>query len=189
MNQEQQLDAFLALLQKWNKAYNLTAIRDLDTMRTHHILDSLSLNDYLVGDQVLDVGTGAGLPGIPLAIMNPEKHFTLLDSNGKKARFCQQAVMELGLKNVTVVHGRIEDESGSRFTTITSRAFSSLAQFYGSTQDLLAENGVLLAMKGKVPQEELEEMPEGVSVGVHQLLVPEIDAERCLVVLKGKSRG
>ncbi len=183
------LIAFLALIEKWNKAYNLTAIRNKEDMAVLHILDSLTVLPYLSGSRVLDIGTGAGLPGIPLAIYKPEMEFVLLDSNAKKTRFVQQAILELGLKNVHVCHSRVEQYHDTEgFNTIVSRAFSSLQDMVGKTKHLLHENGLLLAMKGQKPVKELEQLSmPGEIVSLH---VPGIDAERCLVrIEKGGAYG
>ena len=140
---------FIGLLQKWNKTYNLTAIRDPKEMVIKHLLDSLSIAPFINGDHILDVGTGAGLPGIPLAIANPAKHFTLLDGNSKKIRFVRQAVIELGLTNVTAIHSRIEQlPKEGQYSSITTRAFASLSDMLIIDTGLFQKNGQLLAMKG-----------------------------------------
>ena len=127
-DQRAQLAGYLELLVKWNRVYNLTAIKDPKQMVTHHLLDSLSISPYLHGDRLIDVGTGAGLPGIPLAITHRHKQFVLLDSNVKKTRFCRQAAAELGLDNVEVVHSRVEDYRPERlFSSVISRAYTSLS--------------------------------------------------------------
>ncbi len=174
------LMAFLGLMEKWNKTYNLTAIRNKEGMAVLHILDSLAVLPYLQGTRVLDVGTGAGLPGIPLAIYQPEMNFFLLDSNAKKTRFVQQVVLELGLKNVHVCHFRVEEYHDSEgFNCIVSRAFSSLQEMVEKTRHLIHENSLLLAMKGQKPDAEFERLSmPGEIISLH---VPGIDAERCLV--------
>jgi 16S rRNA (guanine527-N7)-methyltransferase len=171
---------------KWNKAYNLTAITDPQEMLSKHIDDSLVVNPFLQGSQIIDVGTGAGLPGIPLAIVNPDKLFTLLDSNGKKIRFIQQAITILKLTNVTAVHARVEDfKSETRFDSVLSRAFASIYDMLTLTQHLINDNGVFLAMKGTVPTDELNQLPAGFKVeNIQPLCVPGLKAERCLVVIK-----
>lgn len=127
--QKKQLSAYLDMLVKWNKAYNLTSVRTRDEMEVRHLEDSLAIRPYIKGPRILDVGTGAGLPGIPLAITMPDQEFFLLDSNGKKTRFVQQVRLELGLQNLTVVKSRVEDyQENSKFNTITSRAFSSIGR-------------------------------------------------------------
>ncbi len=177
----QQLSQFLALLAKWNKVYNLTAIRDTRQMVSEHLLDSLSLTPYVKGPSLLDVGTGGGLPGIPLAIMLPEIKFILIDANAKKTRFVQQAVIELQLKNVEVVCSRIEAYVPDGLPQqITSRAFASLAEFAKAVRHLCSESTELLAMKGKSPTAELDELAIG-NAEVKRLEVPTIAAERHLV--------
>ena len=182
----QQIEQYLQLLLKWNKAYNLTAIRDLDSMRTKHIADSLAVSPYLHGDVILDVGTGAGLPGIPLALTYPEKQFILLDSNGKKVRFLKQAIHELGLKNVQAVHARVEEyQANQPIRSIISRAFASIYDMLSVTAHLANQDTQFLAMKGVVPHEELAQLPEGFKLmAIHELKIPKLDEPRCLVILK-----
>lgn len=181
--QQERLLAYLALLVKWNQAYNLTAIRDPLEMVTKHLLDSLAVLPHLHGTQVLDVGSGAGLPGIPLAIADPGREFTLLDSNGKKTRFLLQAKGELRFSNLSVVHSRLEQyRPGQLFDTVTARAFASLADMTAGTAHLLAPGGSLLAMKGEYPQEELDALPPGFVVReIIALTVPGLEAQRHLV--------
>lgn len=176
---------FVSLLSKWNRAYNLTAIRDPEQMVTLHILDSLVVLHYLHGDRIIDVGTGGGLPGIPLALVAPDKSFTLLDSNGKKTRFLVQAVAELGLSNVTVVHSRVDQyRPGFLFDTVITRAFASLADMLPACRHLLGPKGRFLAMKGAYPAEELREIPSEFSLlDTVPLAVPGLAAERHLVRL------
>lgn len=155
--QQQLLLDYLALLTKWNRAYNLTAIRDPDEMVERQLLDSLAILTLVQGSQILDVGTGAGLPGIPLAICMPGASLTLLDSNGKKTRFVQQVKMELGLDNLQVHQARVEGfDPAQRFDTITTRAFAALPKIVELTTRLLARDGIVLAMKGAVPVAEVE---------------------------------
>lgn len=177
---------FLRELAKWNRAYNLTAVRDPQAMVTRHVLDSLTAHPFVRGARILDVGTGAGLPGIPLALTNPEKRFVLLDSNGKKTRFVQHAVGVLGLANVEVVHARIEQwEPQDSFDTVISRAFSSLHDFVTSSGRFIHDEGCLLAMKGKQPVGEIEALPATWTVArVVPVSVPGLDAERHFVILE-----
>ncbi|KXS46635.1 MAG: 16S rRNA (guanine527-N7)-methyltransferase, partial [Marinobacter sp. T13-3] len=170
-SQQQQLLAFLALLNKWNKAYNLTAVRDEQVMVSRQLLDSLSIMPWVTTEHLLDVGAGGGLPGIPLAIVFPEKRFTLLDSNGKKTRFLNQCVLELGLDNVDVIHGRAEDcQPEQPFDQISSRAFTALENLVTWCEPLLAENGEFLAMKGQYPDDEVSALPAGWQVESSQAL-------------------
>ena len=186
---QHQLIDYLQLLVKWNRAYNLTAIRQPEQMVTRHLLDSLVIGPYLQGPRILDVGTGAGLPGIPLALAYPDLQFTLLDSNGKKIRFVTQAVAELGLANVDVIQSRIEAfQPECRFDTITARAFASIEELIDQTTRLLVDKGQYLIMKGVYPVAEVEAMPEGYQVdAVHQLEVPALDAERHLLIVRAIS--
>lgn len=181
----ERLLAYLLLLHKWNGAYNLTAVREPLKMVSAHLLDSLAVLPHVRGPRVLDVGTGPGLPGIPLAIVRPEWELTLLDSNGKKTRFVTQAGIELGLHNVTVVHSRVEDYvPGLRFDSIVSRAFASLSEMVAATGRLLAPRGRLVAMKGAYPAAELAKLEEGVEVeAVQPLTVPGLAAERHVVLI------
>ncbi|MCM0613864.1 16S rRNA (guanine(527)-N(7))-methyltransferase RsmG [Marinobacter sediminum] len=182
---QQGLLAFLALLNKWNRAYNLTAVRDERAMVSRQLLDSLSILSWVTTDHLLDVGAGGGLPGIPLAIALPERQFTLLDSNGKKTRFLNQCVLELGLKNVQVIHGRAEDcKPEQPFTQISSRAFTALENLVDWCGDLLANEGEFLAMKGQFPDDEVAALPAGWQVkSRHSLKVPGADGERHLLVI------
>ncbi|MGB1090947.1 MAG: 16S rRNA (guanine(527)-N(7))-methyltransferase RsmG [Oceanobacter sp.] len=178
-----QLMSYLSMLIKWNKAYNLTAIRDPEKMISLHLLDSLIVHRHLSGQRVLDVGTGPGLPGIVLAIMNPEHQFTLLDSNGKKTRFLFQVVTSLGLKNVTIVNDRVEAfRPDSPFDTITSRAFASLLDMVNWCHHLLSAEGEFLAMKGQYPKQEIDDLPPGFKVlNSTPLFVPGVDGDRHLL--------
>jgi 16S rRNA (guanine527-N7)-methyltransferase len=183
---EAKLLTYLALLDKWNRVYNLTAVRDAERMVSHHLLDSLAAVPYFVGERMLDVGSGGGLPGIPLAIARPELQVTLIDSIAKKTAFLLQAKAELGLANLSVVTSRVEDykpEIG--FDLITSRAFSDLREFVTLTRHLLKPGGHWLAMKGLYPHEEIAVLPDGVKVSAdHALVVPGLDASRHLIVLE-----
>ncbi|WP_031434352.1 16S rRNA (guanine(527)-N(7))-methyltransferase RsmG [Methylomarinum vadi] len=182
-NQIEKLLAFIKLIEKWNKAYNLTAVRDRQDMARLHLLDSLAILPYVQGDRVADIGTGAGLPGIPLAIFLPQAAFTLLDSNSKKTRFVQQAALELQLNNITVQHCRVEQFKPDRpFSTVIMRAFASMENIIDLTGHLLADNAVLLAMKGQVPEQELMQLTENYTV--IPIEVPGITAQRCLVQIK-----
>ncbi len=175
--------AYLQLMQKWNKAYNLTAIRDFDQMVIRHLLDSLSILPFISGSPVLDVGTGAGLPGIPLALAMPDCQFVLLDSNGKKTRFLTQVKIELGIENIGIIHARIEDyQPGKTFSIITCRAFAELNTILDRTQHLLTSTTRILAMKGKEP---VASLPSGFEqVNNHLLQVPWLDEERRLIEIK-----
>jgi 16S rRNA (guanine527-N7)-methyltransferase len=179
------LERYLDLLEKWNRVYNLTAIRERDRMITHHLLDSLAVLPHLHGKRVLDVGSGAGLPGIPLAVADASLQVTLLESNHKKSAFLNQAVGELRLANARVVTERVEAwRTAERFDTIVSRAFTELAEFAALSRHLLAPDGVFAAMKGVHPFEEIERLPPGFRVQqVVQLHVPGLDAERHLVLV------
>ena len=181
-NQIEQLLDFIKLLEKWNKAYNLTAIRNKEAMVSLHLLDSLAIVPFIEGKSVIDIGTGAGLPGIPLAIYFPDIHFTLLDSNAKKTRFVQQALLELKIKNVSVCHNRVEDyHPGHYFDTVITRAFASLTDIVAWTGHLINEQGVLLAMKGQ--STDIPEL-EGAKTTLIPINVPGIGAERCLVKIQ-----
>ena len=184
-SQQQQLLAFLALLNKWNKAYNLTAVRDERVMVSRQLLDSLSILPWVRADHLLDVGAGGGLPGIPLAIALPERRFTLLDSNGKKTRFLNQCVLELGLDNVEVIHGRAEAcRPEQPFRQISSRAFTALDNLVDWCGRLLADDGEFLAMKGLFPDDEVAALPAGWQVkSSHALTVPGADGERHLLIV------
>lgn len=188
----EQLDklvAYLALFHKWNKAYNLSAVRDPLDMVVLHLLDSLSVAPYLQGSVLIDVGTGGGLPGLPLAIVYPMRQWTLLDSAGKKTRFLHQVVTELGLDNVTVQNCRVEQYCpADLFDGVISRAFASLEDMTSQCRHLLNNNGRFWAMKGRIPDEELRQIEKNYNVEhCHSLRVPSLDAERCLVVIRPKS--
>ncbi len=176
------LIAYLALLHKWNKAYNLTAVRDPLDMVSRHLLDSLAVAPHFETRSCLDMGTGAGLPGIPLAILRPQTRFVLLDSNSKKVRFLRQVTLELRLANVTPVHSRLESLApDDPFPTLISRAFTDLPNMLALAQDLMYPGCELLAMKGRVPDSEIAALPSGYDWEILPLRVPFCEAERCLV--------
>lgn len=188
----ERLLAYLDLISRWNRVYNLTAVRDPQEMLTQHLLDSLAVVPHLTaalarqsGDaasRVLDVGSGAGLPGVVIAILRPELTVVCVDAVAKKARFIQQVATELGLRRLQAQHTRIEDLQVPAFGVVTSRAFASLLDFVTLTRRQLAPGGVWMAMKGKAPYEELAALPADVTVnGVQPLQVPGLDAQRCLV--------
>jgi 16S rRNA (guanine527-N7)-methyltransferase len=184
----QTLVDYLAMLEKWNKAYNLTAIRDVEQMIALHLLDSLATLPYITGDNIIDVGTGPGLPGMILAICYPDKRFTLLDSNGKKTRFLTQVKMELGINNVTVANERVEKHlHQGEYDHVISRAFASLQDMINWTLPLPKETGNFLAMKGVYPSDEIAALPKEVNfLFAEPLNVPNIQAERHMVVMTRK---
>ncbi|MDY6980280.1 MAG: 16S rRNA (guanine(527)-N(7))-methyltransferase RsmG [Pseudomonadota bacterium] len=183
---EQKLLDFIALLEKWNHAYNLTAVRQPAQMISRHLMDSLVVMPYLSGQQILDVGSGAGLPGIPLALACPERQFTLLDSNGKKVRFMRQAVAQLGLENVSVVHSRVEQfQSSAGFDTIIARAYATLGELVRGARHLCRPDGRFLIMKGAYPVAELDDLSTDFELETsHSLRVPGLEAERHLLVVR-----
>ena len=180
-----QLD-YLELLQRWNRISNLTAIRAPADMVVRHLLDSLAVHPYVRGGRLLDVGSGAGLPGIPLALADPARTVVLVDSNGKKARFLRQAVLELALANVAVVHARAEEfRPSAPFDTVIARAFADLPALVRIARPLLAPAGRVLAMKGREPTAELQRLAaEGVAWRCHRLDVPGLAAERHVIILE-----
>ena len=172
---------FLSMMVKWNRVYNLSAIKEPAQMVNLHLLDSLAVLPYLSGKSCIDVGTGAGLPGIPLAIARPDMRFALLDSNSKKTRFIQQACIELGLKNVSPVHERVETyQPEQKFDTVTARAFTAMPNLLSKTRHLLTSGGKLLAMKSK--ETDALERDDFQFDGVQSLMIPELEAERNLVI-------
>lgn len=181
-----QLLQFVELLAKWNRTYNLTAIRDPLKMISHHVLDSLAVRPHLPEGALADVGSGAGLPGIPLAIAEPARRVTLNDANQKKAAFLQQAVIELSLANADVHPGRAQAwHPAARFACVILRGYAGLAQCIADCRHLLAPGGVLAAMKGGFPHEELSQVPKDVDCGeVHRLRVPMLEGERHLVLCR-----
>jgi 16S rRNA (guanine527-N7)-methyltransferase len=182
--QVEQLLAYLEMLQRWNKAYNLTAIREPIQMVRLHLLDSLAINPYVQGvKHIIDVGTGPGLPGIPLAILNPDINFTLLDSNGKKTRFLFQAINDLSLANAKEINHRVEKyEPEQLFDIVLSRAFSSISDMLTQCDHLVSDSGYFLAMKGKKPNSELSQITKDYKVvNLSQINVPQVDSERHLI--------
>ncbi len=183
--QHEQLLAYLELMSKWNKVYNLTAVRDKTEMVRQHLLDSLAVIPLIRGQRVLDVGSGGGLPGVVLAIVKPEVQVVTVDKVQKKIAFQTQVAAELGLTNLKPMSTRVEDLHEAPFDTITSRAFSSLLDFVTLTEPLLAQNGEWAAMKGVFPHEEIEQLPATVKVTeVIEVHVPDLQAERHLVRLR-----
>lgn len=182
--------AYLALLLKWNKTYSLTAITEPERMVSHHLLDSLAALTPIADAQphrLLDVGSGGGQPGIPFAIVRPDWHLTLLDSNHKKTTFLRQAVIELGLPNVQVVCDRVENVAGEPFDLITSRAFADLGDFVRLTRQLLAPKGQWAALKGVQPFEEIAALPADIASRIQTLVVPGLGAERCIVWMEPRA--
>lgn len=185
--QKQQLVAYVEMLHKWNKAYNLTSVRDPMQMLVRHIMDSIVVNAHLSGSRFIDVGTGPGLPGIPLAIVRPDSHFTLLDSLGKRIRFLRQVQHELGLTNIEPVQSRVEEFIPEQpFDGVISRAFASLQDMISWCHHLPAKGqGHFYALKGVRPHDELDLLGPGVVLeGIVKLRVPELEGERHLVILK-----
>jgi 16S rRNA (guanine527-N7)-methyltransferase len=185
-HQKQQLISYVEMLNKWNKAYNLTSVRDPNEMIVKHILDSLVVAPHLKGDNYIDVGTGPGLPGVVLAIAHPDKHFVLLDSLGKRIRFLNQVKLNLKLTNITPVQSRVEKYIPEiPFDGVLSRAFASLKDMVDWCQHLVDHSGCFIALKGQFPEQEIEQLPASI---VYQdkvvLTVPELDAERHLIILK-----
>jgi 16S rRNA (guanine527-N7)-methyltransferase len=182
--------AYVALLKKWNRTYNLTAIRDESEMVTQHLLDSLSIlpalqESALAGRRWADVGSGAGLPGIPLAIARPDLDMTLIETVEKKSAFQRQAKIELGLANITIAGGRVEDMAAAQFDAVVSRAFAELGDFVGLAGHLPSQSGRLYAMKGVLPENEMARLPRGWAVAeCMKLSVPGMDAQRHLIVLE-----
>ncbi len=188
---EDKLLAYLALLGKWNRTYRLTAVHDLAQAISHHLLDSLAVLPYVGGPSLLDVGSGGGLPGLPLSIVRPELRTVLLDASAKKTAFLKQAAIELDLANIVVHCGRVEHYRPTfAFATITARAFSTLAELVGGSHHLLVRGGHWLAMKGIRPEAEIAQLPSDVRLeAVHRLIVPGVDGERHLVVLGSGRAG
>nr|WP_211091621.1 16S rRNA (guanine(527)-N(7))-methyltransferase RsmG [Pseudoalteromonas peptidolytica] len=183
--QKQQLVDYVQLLDKWNKAYNLTSVRDPKEMMVKHIMDSLVVAPHLTGSNYIDVGTGPGLPGMVLAIARPDINFVLLDSLGKRVRFLMQVKHGLGIDNVTPVQSRVEEYQPSvKLDGVLSRAFASLQDMIQWCSHLIDDQGVFLALKGQYPADELEKLPNGVSLSQDiSLVVPKLDGERHLIIL------
>ncbi len=184
--QQEKLIDHIDLLAKWNKRLNLTAITARDDMIVQHILDSLAIHPHIVGDQVLDVGSGAGFPGIPLAIVFPDLQITLLDSRGKRVTFLRHVATTLGLGNISLVNSRLEDyRPPSKFDTLTARAFSSLPDLIKLSQGVIADGTRVLGMKGKYPKEEIASLEREIrnKLTVHKLGVPFLNAQRNLIII------
>lgn len=183
LEQQKKLVQLVELLVKWNKAYNLTSVRDPQQMLIKHIMDSIVVSPYLQGRRLIDVGTGPGLPGLPLAILNPDKQFVLLDSLGKRLRFIRQAVLELGLKNVEFVQSRVEEyQPTEKFDVVLSRAFASLEDMLFWCQHLPNEAGHFLALKGQFPEQEVLTLDKKFKfIETITLSVPNLEGDRCLV--------
>lgn len=188
-HQKQQLVAYVDMLHKWNKAYNLTSVRDPNEMLIRHILDSVVVAPHLTGTRFIDVGTGPGLPGVPLAIVLPQAHFTLLDSLGKRIRFLRQVQHELKIDNIAPVQSRVEEfPAEPPFDGVISRAFASLNDMVSWCHHLPAGEGRFYALKGQLPDDEIAQLPDGFSVeSVVKLRVPQLEGERHLVIVKANS--
>lgn len=193
--QQQQLLHYVDLIIKWNRAYNLTSVREPQDILIRHIFDSLSAAPYVEGKRVVDVGSGAGLPGVPLALMFPDRQFTLIDSNGKKARFLFHVVHSLRLNNLQVINERVEGFQKNhvadkqhpflKFDTVISRAYTSIREMLFATEHLCAADGVFIAMKGVYPLTEIHELPEGFTVvNAYPVTVPHLEAERHILTMK-----
>lgn len=181
------LISYVDMLNKWNKAYNLTSVRDSNEMLIKHIMDSLVVSPYLQGETFIDVGTGPGLPGIPLAIINPNKHFDLVDSLGKRVRFLKQVQFELNLTNINPIQSRIEEYTDKKFDGVISRAFASLSDMLNWCQHLPNDTGAFYALKSIASQEELKSLSNEFSIlNSVELDVPNLDAERNLIIIKRK---
>ena len=186
----QQFEDYLELLAKWNKVYNLTAIRESSKWVSHHLMDSLAVVRYLPTGSVIDVGSGAGLPGLPIAIACPSRQVCLLDSSHKKCAFLRQAAAELKLQNVSVISSRVQAyRPAAAFDVVISRAFSELSEFVACARHLCARGGRMLAMKGVFPDEEISQLPAASVERVQKLRVPLLDAERHLVIVDADQLG
>jgi 16S rRNA (guanine527-N7)-methyltransferase len=186
VEQRERLLGFVRLLARWNQAYNLTAVRDLWDMVPRHLLDSLAVSRYLGDGPILDAGTGPGLPGLPLAVVSPARAFFLLDSNGKKVRFVRQAVMELGLSNVTVIQARMESyRTNRKFATIVTRAVAAIPEILSGVRDLLARPARLLLMTGRYARPVMDGLnPRPYTIEVHPLQVPYLEGQRHLIDIR-----
>lgn len=185
--QKQKLIGFVELIAKWNKAYNLTSVRSIDEMLIKHIFDSIVVAPFLAHNTYADVGTGPGLPGVPLAIMHPDKKFVLIDSLGKRVRFIKQAIYELKIENVEAIQARVETVNDKKVDAVLSRAFASIKDMIEWCEHLLVEDGQFLALKGQIHQLELDEIPSSFKViAIEKLKVPNLDGERHLVSLTKK---
>ena len=187
--QHEKLIKFVLLMHKWNKAYNLTSVREPEQMLVRHIMDSLVVGEHINGEAIADVGTGPGLPGVPLAILFPQKQFTLIDSLGKRIRFIKQACYELNISNVIAVQSRVEDVHPEQvFDVVLSRAFASLPDMLTWCAHLVGNNGEFLALKGQLHQDELTQVPTQFTVTkTSELLVPSLTGERHLVSIHKRS--
>ncbi|MDF1780845.1 MAG: 16S rRNA (guanine(527)-N(7))-methyltransferase RsmG [Alcanivoracaceae bacterium] len=187
--QHELLEKYVTLLHRWNKAFNLTAVREPEEMVVRHLLDSLAVSPWIVDGELLDIGTGAGLPGIPLAIAHPGLQVTMLDSNGKKTRFVKQAILELGLPNATVVQSRVEQYRNA-FPQVTTRAFAALPDIIALAAERVAPGGRLLALKSALTDLEMAGLQVPWQVERHQLTVPFLDEQRQLLILarEGESK-
>lgn len=184
-SQQHQLLAFLSLIHKWNKAYNLTSVRDPLAMVTVHLVDSIAVYPFLQGKNAIDVGTGPGLPGVPLAILCPDTHFVLLDSLGKRIRFLKQVAFELKLANIEPIQSRVEEYSSPGFDTVITRAYASIEQMLHSCQHLLNKDGEFLALKGQYPADELNSVSnEYLISGAEPIKVPGLAAQRHVIKIK-----
>ena len=179
---------FCKLVEKSNKLHNLTSIKNLDDMLVKHVLDSLSIKNFLIGKNILDVGSGAGLPSIPLAVTCPNIEFSLLDANNKKVIFLNHVKINLAIKNINPIHVRIEDFNNEiSFDTVVCRSYASLSKIYINSKKNLKDKGIIIAMKGKIPHQEIEELEslnKNVSLKVEKLDVPGLEAERHAVIIK-----
>ncbi|UAA38787.1 16S rRNA (guanine(527)-N(7))-methyltransferase RsmG [Paraneptunicella aestuarii] len=186
-NEKQQLLVkFLEMIHKWNKAYNLTSVRDPLDMVAVHLVDSIAVSPYVQGKRFIDVGTGPGLPGVPLSIMLPDSHFVLLDSLGKRIRFLKQVAFELKLANIEPVQSRVEDYTCEQgFDGVITRAYASIDDMLNSCQHLVDQNGVFIALKGQYPEQEIQAIPEGFALQEsHVVEVPGLEAQRHVIMIK-----